>query len=212
MHGADRSDQLASAARRDGAQLPSYGQRGALRALGASCRPLLGWSTLGLCVLSLAGCTKPIPLTELPRISIPIESKPPAGDAPPPKPEAPPPPPGVHQAPDPAPARSTEQVDLHLRFEGGKLHFVKSERVTLDSAASTPRRMGRFAAELWLGTQLIERLRFDVPLLGADGGDVIESGLTADVTVRMPLLERATRLEIVDRKTDERLTLAWPPT
>lgn len=170
-----------------------------------------GMLALGAAALGLSSCTKPIPLTELPTISIPIERKPPAGDAPPPKPKEPAAPPAVHHAPDPTPVRSAEQVDLYLRFEGGKLHFVKSERVTLASAESTPRRMGRFAAELWLGTELIERLRFDVPLLAAEGGEAIESGLVADVTIRLPLLERATRLEILDRKTEERLTIDWPP-
>jgi len=116
----------------------------------------------------------------------------------------------VHQAPDPTPVRSAEQVDLLLRFEGGKLHLVHSEHVTLPQAESTPRRMGRFAAELWLGTELLERLRFEVPLLEAEGGEAIEGGLKADVKIRLPSLERANRLEIVDRKTEERVTLVWP--
>jgi len=161
--------------------------------------------------LGAAGCAEPVKMGKAPNIVIPIERKPPPGDAPPP--HAPPEDeqPLVHHAPDPAPARSAEQVDLLLRFEGGKLKVLASQRVHLPSAESTPRRMGRFAAELWLGTELLERLRFDVPLLGADGGDAIESGLEADVTIRLPLLERANRLEIIDRKTEERLTLEWPP-
>ncbi len=172
---------------------------------------LSGIALIGLFLLAAGACSKPVQLGQLPNIVIPIEKKPPAGDAPPPSKPTPEPPPSVHQAPDPAPSRATEQVDLTLRFEGGRLHLTGSQRVTLKSAESTPRRIGRFAAELWLGTELIERLRFDVPLLAADGGETLERGLETDVTIRLPLLERANRLEIVDRKTEERLTLEWPP-
>jgi len=174
------------------------------------------WGVLGIVGVvafapGLAGCAQPVKMGKAPNIVIPIERKPPPGDAPPPRAPAEDERPHVHHAPDPAPVRSAEQVDLLLRFEGGKLKVLGSQRVHLPSAESTPRRMGRFAAELWLGTELLERLRFDVPLLGADGGDAIESGLEADVTIRLPLLERANRLEIIDRKTEERLTLEWPP-
>jgi hypothetical protein len=148
---------------------------------------------------------------QAPNIVIPIERKPPPGDAPPPPKPAEESLPRVHQAPDPAPVRSTERVDVMLRFEAGKLRLLGAERIQLESPETTPRRMGRFAAELWLGTELLERLRFDVPLLAADGGDALEPGLAVDVTIRLPLLERANRLEIVDRKTEERLTLEWPP-
>jgi hypothetical protein len=158
-----------------------------------------------------AGCAQPMKMGKAPNIVIPLERKPPPGDAPPPRAPAEEAQPLVHHAPDPAPARSADQVDLLLRFEGGKLKVLGSQRVHLPSAESTPRRMGRFAAELWLGAELLERLRFDVPLLGADGGDALESGLEADVTIRLPLLQRANRLEIIDRKTEERLTLEWPP-
>jgi hypothetical protein len=176
--------------------------------------PLLGLAGIVLLpalLLTPSGCSKPVQMGQAPNIVIPIERKPPPGDAPPPASREPEPPPAVHQAPDPAPNRSAAQVDLMLRFEGGRLHLLGSQRVTLEIAEATPRRMGRFAAELWLGTELIERLRFDVPLLAADGGEALEAGLATDVTIRLPLLERANRLEIVDRKTEEKLTLEWPP-
>jgi len=173
------------------------------------CGAALSLTAAFLAAVLALGCAKPT--TQLPVISVPIQRKPPPGDAPPPAAKAPEPPPSVHHQPDPAPARTAEQVDLLLRFEGGKLHFVRSQKVTLPTAESTPRRMGRFAAELWLGAELIERLRFEVPLLAAEGGDAIESGLTTEVTIRLPFIERANRLEIIDRKTEETLTLAWPP-
>lgn len=167
---------------------------------------------LGIALCALSGsCSNPVQLGQLQNIEIAIERKPPPGDAPPPPKETAPEPPAVHQPPDPAPSRTTEQVDLRLRFEGGRLHLLGSERVTLKEAESTPRRLGRFAAELWLGTELLERLRFEVPLLAAEGGEDLEHGLKAEITIRLPLLERANRLELVDRKTEERLTLGWPP-
>jgi hypothetical protein len=166
--------------------------------------------SMALCAEQSA-CSNPVQLGKLPNIEIALEPKPPPGDAPPPAPKAALEPPAVHQPPDPAPSRTAEQVDLRLRFEGGRLHLLGSERVTLKESESTPRRLGRFAAELWLGTELLERLRFEVPLLAAEGGEDLEQGLTTEITIRLPLLERANRLEIVDRKTEERLTWGWPP-
>jgi hypothetical protein len=161
--------------------------------------------------LLASACAKPVQLGSLPSIEIALEPKPPAGDAPPPPSPAATEPPAVHQPPDPTPIRTTQQVDLRLRFEGGRLHLLGSQQVTLEDEESTPRRLGRFAAELWLGTELLERLRFEVPLLAAEGGEDLEHGLTTELTIRLPLLDRANRLEIVDRKTEERQTWAWPP-
>jgi hypothetical protein len=78
--------------------------------------------------------------------------------------------------------------------------------------------MGRFAIELFEGPTLIERVRFDFPLLGAgedpDGGwrapPQIERKLTTRIGVVFPATNRGTRLELWDRATNRRWSLPWP--
>ena len=79
--------------------------------------------------------------------------------------------------------------------------------------------MGRFAIELFEGPTLIERVRFDFPMLGApedlDGGymapPTFERKLTSRIGVMFPEVKRGTRLELWDRATDRRWPLPWPP-
>ena len=77
--------------------------------------------------------------------------------------------------------------------------------------------MGRFALELYEGPTLIERVRFDFPLLveGEDAGakkpPSITRHLTSRIGVVFPVTSRGTRLELWDRGTDRRWTLPWPP-
>jgi hypothetical protein len=87
---------------------------------------------------------------------------------------------------------------------------------------TTPRRMGRFAFELWLGHELVERLRFDFPLLAAETPRTgprrplrevpsFAPGAQVSVSLRLPASERATRARILDRATGESVEVAWPP-
>jgi hypothetical protein len=78
--------------------------------------------------------------------------------------------------------------------------------------------IGRFAIELWRGVELVERVRFDFPLLGASdpsgstrNGINMELGLETERDVWVPLLREATRAQIVDRKTGDIVNLSWPP-
>jgi hypothetical protein len=85
----------------------------------------------------------------------------------------------------------------------------------------TARRIGRYAFELWIGHELVERVRFDFPLLGAvpegngshhklyetpelTGGPYI-------VTVLVPAAERARSARLVDRAVRRQAELTWPP-
>ena len=80
--------------------------------------------------------------------------------------------------------------------------------------------MGRFAVELYVGRQLLDRVRFDFPLLGADelaGGPRMwssppsfERKLSTQAAVMIPHSERATRAILVDRATGRVWTLPWP--
>jgi hypothetical protein len=81
--------------------------------------------------------------------------------------------------------------------------------------------MGRFALELFEGPTLIERVRFDFPMLGVpeapDAGFLrtpprLEPKLRTRIGVLMPATKRGTKLELWDRARDVRVTLPWPPT
>lgn len=116
--------------------------------------------------------------------------------------------------PDPTPLRMKDQVDYEVRFNKGEVTIVSTRLVALDAPRSTPRKIGRFAFELWTGAQLIERLRFDFPLLGASSAedkDVIEAGLITSTKIRIPLAARATSARILDRKTRRVISVPWPP-
>lgn len=113
--------------------------------------------------------------------------------------------------PDPPATRSDRQVEYEFRFERGQLAVV-GQRDRLESQpVLTPRRMGRFAVELFVGPELVERVRFDFPLLGDESATTLEKGLRTQATVLVPLLSRATRARLLDRKTRRELTLEWPP-
>jgi hypothetical protein len=77
--------------------------------------------------------------------------------------------------------------------------------------------MGRFAIELFEGATLLERVRFDFPLLAVpepDGGrsapPLLGPKLRTRIGVFFPAIGRGTRLELVDRATRRRWALPWP--
>jgi hypothetical protein len=134
--------------------------------------------------------------------------------------------------PDPAPLVSKDQWVYDLRYSAGDLYLLGIHRVALAAPQATPRAMGRFAFELFEGATLLERARFDFPMLG-DGAALGPSApapeagtplpiqgrplsLTAKVSSRIgvmfPAAAKGTRLDIVDRATDRRWPLPWPPT
>jgi hypothetical protein len=61
---------------------------------------------------------------------------------------------------------------------------------------------------------LLERIRFDFPLLGAgapEENDALEGGLTTETKVRIPWSDRANHARILDRKTRKSVEIPWPP-
>lgn len=129
------------------------------------------------------------------------------------------PPPGGY-APDPAALITRHQWVVDLRYRAGNITFGGARRVELAQATATARMMGRFALELYVGKQLIDRVRFDFPLLGADelGGGPrrwdslpsFERKLSTQSAVMIPHSERATRLLLVDRATGGAWVMPWP--
>ena len=125
-------------------------------------------------------------------------------------------------APDPQPLSMAEQWQYQLLFQNGAPSVEQVEKQILPKPISTPRRMGRFALELWIGRELIDRVRFDFPLIAAEetpgatrrplhDAPSLVPHATARIRVSVPASPRATRLVLVDRATEKVQELPWPP-
>ncbi len=117
-------------------------------------------------------------------------------------------------APDPTPLVTKDQWVFDLRWDKGDVFLVAVHPLVLPAPQATPRALGRFAVELYEGRTLVERVRFDFPLLGApeiDGGIRFTRKLTTRIGVMFPQSKRGTLLELVDRSTGQRWRLPWPP-
>jgi hypothetical protein len=127
--------------------------------------------------------------------------------------------PGAKIPPDPPPLVEREQWVFVLRWSKNEPYLVSVQKTDMGGPHTSPRVMGRFALELFEGPTLIERVRFNFPMLGApetpDAGyktpPRFEPGLTTRIGVFFPATKRGTRLELWDRATDRRWPLPWPP-
>jgi hypothetical protein len=130
--------------------------------------------------------------------------------------------PAVDVAPtpaDPEPMMERAQWVFDLRWERGDVWLLGARSVLMQAQRVTPRAMGRFALELYEGPALIERVRFDFPMLAVP--DTVDAGwaspplLTRKMRTRIgvifPATRRGTRLELRDRATGDRWSLPWPP-
>ena len=122
--------------------------------------------------------------------------------------------------PDPPPMVERSQWVFDLRWDKGDIYLVQVHKTDMGSPHPTPRAMGRFALELYEGPTLIERARFDFPMLGgvpepSDAGyktpPRFEPGLKTRIGVLFPATKRGTKLELWDRAKDQRWSLPWPP-
>lgn len=135
-------------------------------------------------------------------------------------PSAPPPRAFSDDQPDPAPLRQTEQYELTFHYENGEVTLPKARAVRYEQPIVTARKMGRFAVELWIGHELIERVRFDFPLLAGEELPQARQPLYKrptrmagpfDVIVVVPAAARARQARLVDRAKREEAPLSWPP-
>lgn len=117
---------------------------------------------------------------------------------------------------DPPPMMSSRFHLIDLKYERGDILLLGTRHEVEREPIATPRVMGRFALELFEGNILIERVRFDFPMLGAslaDGGPMgdskLDHRLVSSIGVRFPAVNRGSRFELVDRKTGARWTLPW---
>jgi len=120
---------------------------------------------------------------------------------------------------DPAPLVTRRQWVIKLGYKSGQVSFRGAQRIELPKPSPTPRSFGRFAVELYVGKELVDRVRFDFPLLGADdvGGDApaghaprFTALLSTQASVTVPHSERATRAVLVDRANGAVWPLPWP--
>jgi hypothetical protein len=117
------------------------------------------------------------------------------------------------RAPDPPALRASRQYELEFRYARGEVQLAEARLRTFARPVVSPRRLGRFAVELWIGLELVERVRFDFPLLGAEEspGMALERGLVTTQRVLVPATDRPTRAVLVDRATGQEIELRWPP-
>jgi hypothetical protein len=128
---------------------------------------------------------------------------------------------GSRTAPDPPPIRSSEQYVLTFRYNAGQVTYLGAQHATLPQARATPRVAGRYAVELLSGPTVVERVRFDFPLLGADelagrrreynAPPRFETRAVVTYRVLVPDSSRFSHARLVDRATGRVWTIAWPP-
>jgi hypothetical protein len=133
-----------------------------------------------------------------------------------PKPKAPPASTGF--LPDPPVTSANRTYRYPVQVTDGTVSVGRPRLVTHTSPVATPRTMGRFALELYVGRELLERVRFDLPLLDAPSPPRSPSAppdfarhASVRVHVELPALERATYAVWVDRATGEKKRIFWPP-
>jgi len=128
-------------------------------------------------------------------------------------------PPHAGFAPDPPAQASRKQWSVEVSAQSGKLTATRAVATTLDKPQPTPRVVGRFALELYVGPELLDRARFTLPLLDAPPDDANKGRLrrpsfeqvTTRVHVRIADSPRAAYLVLTDRATGDSQRFDWPP-
>ena len=118
--------------------------------------------------------------------------------------------------PDPPPVASTKHWVFEIRAKDSVPSIVKVTELTLDKPGATARVMGRFALEFYVGTEILDRVRFDVPLTGdvpeeQPGKKRPQFRVNTKLFARMADHPRAALLRLVDRATGDVQVFLWPP-
>jgi hypothetical protein len=124
--------------------------------------------------------------------------------------------------PDPEALRTPDQWEYTFRYDHGDVRVEQVRHLRFEQPVVTARSVGRFAVELWIGRELIDRVRFDFPLLAGepvpagrrrplDEPPTLLPGADTARTVLVPQSARATRAVLVDRATGATRALPWPP-
>jgi hypothetical protein len=128
---------------------------------------------------------------------------------------------GTSDLPDPDATLSATQWRYQLLYDHGELRVQKVQAICLSQPQASARKLGRFAFELWLGAELVDRIRFDFPLLAGEepvpAGSArnrppsFAPGARVSTSILVPANPRATRAHILDRSTGQRVPVPWPP-
>lgn len=124
--------------------------------------------------------------------------------------------------PDPPALAARRQWSFPIEYDRGTLRVGAPQFRCLPRPVATARRIGRYAFELWLGRELIERVRFDLPLLAAEAPRSgprralhdpprFAPGARVSTAVQVPASDRANRARLLDRATGESIEVPWPP-
>jgi hypothetical protein len=129
-------------------------------------------------------------------------------------------PPKGGYAPDPPARASRANWVFEMSARGGKITIDRVKAIAYEKPAETPRAVGRFALELYIGPELLDRVRFNVPLMGGESGETnrnnlpkprFDQNVSVKVSARMADNPRAAYLLLVDRETGDTQKLFWPP-
>jgi hypothetical protein len=111
---------------------------------------------------------------------------------------------------------------LGLHYIRGAVRIDTVQAVHLEEPREGDRFTGRFALELWSNQTLLDRLRFDFPLLAAETTPpnpqrpvrreaTFAPGAEVSTTLQVPTIPEINRAQIVDRVTGQITEIAWPP-
>ena len=127
---------------------------------------------------------------------------------------------GTRSPPDPPAVSASRQWEYEVMYDHGEVRITDVRSIELDEPVLSARRMGRFAIELWIGSELLERVRFEIPLVEPPRTGKkrplheppqFGPGLSMTKRLRIPQLERATNARLIDRATGKTTRLPWPP-
>jgi hypothetical protein len=128
--------------------------------------------------------------------------------------------PPAGRAPDPPAPSTAKQWLFELSANRGAVRLDRASSVTAKAPIATARVIGRYAIELYVGRELLDRVRFDVPLT-AEGPPEKDpkrpfarptfETVTAKLRVQMADSPRAAWGVLIDRATGEIGRFWWPP-
>lgn len=119
-------------------------------------------------------------------------------------------------APDPPVTEAREHWRYTINVRDGELFVPSPTKIDHGKPVPATRSIGRFAIELYVGETLLERVRFDVPMLRdepepASKATRFDRKANGKLYVEIPNVERAAFAVLVDRATGSKRRVPWPP-
>jgi hypothetical protein len=131
--------------------------------------------------------------------------------------------------PDPPSQSTRKQWVFDVTYKGGVASATRARAAMRDKPAGSARVFGRFAVELWVGKELLDRVRFNVPLTGDDRDPAGAENdpdrrtdrspfkrprfdqVTTRTVVQIADSPRAAWAQVIDRATGATRKYWWPP-